>query len=56
MFGAVRCWGVSLGFWGLGGRREKRTVEEMRGPLDGRVGDDDAVDAFDGVDCIRGVV
>ena len=37
-------------------RREKRTVEEVRGPLDGRVGDNDAVDAFDGVDCIRDVV
>ena len=37
-------------------RREKRTVDEVRGPLDGRVGDNDAVDAFDGADCIRDVV
>ena len=38
------------------GGEKKRTVEEVRGPLDGRVGDNDAVDAFDGVDCIRDVV
>ena len=45
---------VSWGYWDV--EKSGRTVEEVCGTLDGRVGDDDAVNAFDGTDCIRDIV
>jgi hypothetical protein len=36
--------------------RSGRTVAEVGGALDGRVGDDDTVDAFDGAECTGDVL